>query len=158
MSTRFLVNILLTFVWVALTGSFESINFLFGFLLSFAILWVNNTDKSADKYFNVVPKVIAFVFFFAYELIKANMQVAYDVVTPKNYMRPGIVKYPLDAKTDLEIGLLANLISLTPGTLCLDVSDDKKVVYVHAMYIKDKESFIHGIKNGFEKRLLAIMR
>jgi multicomponent Na+:H+ antiporter subunit E len=73
-------------------------------------------------------------------------------------MKPGIVEVPLEAKTSLEITLLANLISLTPGTLSLDVSDDRKVLYVHAMYIDDKASFVKSIKNGFEKRLLAIMR
>jgi multicomponent Na+:H+ antiporter subunit E len=103
-------------------------------------------------------KVIGFFFFFLYELVKANIQVAYDVITPKFHMRPGIVRVPLDAKTEMEITLLANLISLTPGTLCLDVSDDRKVLYVHAMNITDKEAFIQGIKNGFEKRLLSILR
>jgi multicomponent Na+:H+ antiporter subunit E len=68
------------------------------------------------------------------------------------------VRVPLDAESDLEITLLANLISLTPGTLSLDVSDDKKVLYVHSMYIEDKEEFIHGIKNGFERRLLELLR
>jgi multicomponent Na+:H+ antiporter subunit E len=58
----------------------------------------------------------------------------------------------------MEISFLANLISLTPGTLSLDVSDDKKVLYVHSMYITSKESFIRGIKNGFEKRILEILR
>ena len=83
---------------------------------------------------------------------------AYDVVTPKFYMTPGIVRVPLEAETNLEITLLANLITLTPGTLSLDVSDDRKVLYVHAMYLKDKQAFIDDIKNGFEKRLLEILR
>lgn len=102
--------------------------------------------------------IINFMLFFLYELLKANIQVAYDVITPKFYMKPGIVKIPLDAKTDLEITLLANLITLTPGTLALDVSDDKQVLYVHAMYINDKDEFIRGIKKGFEKKLLEILR
>jgi multicomponent Na+:H+ antiporter subunit E len=105
-----------------------------------------------------VPRTISFVFFFLYELIKANVQVAYDVITPKFYMTPGIVRVPLDATSDLEITLLANLISLTPGTLSLDVSEDRKVLYVHSMYIADKELFIQNIKNGFEKRLLELLR
>jgi multicomponent Na+:H+ antiporter subunit E len=158
MRTQFLLNILLTFVWVALTGSFVFINFLFGFLLSFAIMWVISRSSGDDKYFTMAWKVVTFIFFFLYELIKANIQVAYDVITPKFHMTPGIVRVPLDAKTNLEITLLANLISLTPGTLSLDVSDDKKVLYVHSMYISDKEEFISGIKNGFEKRLLEILR
>ena len=158
MKGKFLSNILLTFVWIALTGNIDFLNFLFGFVVSFAILWVITFNRGKSKYFKILPKLVAFMFFFLYELIKANIQVAYDVITPKFYMTPGIVKVPLDAKTDIEITLLANLISLTPGTLSLDVSDDKKVLYVHSMYITDKEEFIDGIKSGFERRLLEILR
>ncbi len=158
MRTRFLLNNLLTFVWVALTGTFTFLNFAFGFILSFAALWLINQSNSDGKYFKIVPRAVAFVFFFLYELIKANIQVAYDVITPTFYMTPGIVRVPLDAKSDFEITLLANLISLTPGTLSLDVSEDKKVLYVHSMYIEDKDEFIQGIKNGFERRLLKLLR
>ena len=59
-------------------------------------------------------------------------------------MKPGIVKIPLDLETDVEITLLASLITLTPGTLSLDVSKDKKVLYVHSMYVYDKADFIAG--------------
>jgi len=159
MRTRFLLNNLLTFVWVALTGTFTFLNFAFGFVLSFVALWlINRNNGEEKKYFKLVPRTISFVFFFLYELIKANVQVAYDVITPKFYMTPGIVRVPLDATSDLEITLLANLISLTPGTLSLDVSEDRKVLYVHSMYIADKDLFIQNIKNGFERRLLELLR
>jgi multicomponent Na+:H+ antiporter subunit E len=156
--TRFLSNLLLSFIWVAITGAFTIENFIFGFALSFFLLWIITINRSESKYFSRGPKIISFLFFFLYELIKANLEVAYDVITPKHFMKPGIVKIPLDSETDLEITLLANLISLTPGTLSLDVSDDRKVLYVHAMYVKDKEDFVASIKNGFEKRLLEILR
>lgn len=156
--TRFLGNIILSLIWVALTGNFTVINFLFGFILSFGIMWAMVRNREDNSYFTRGPKVIAFIFFFLKELIKANVQVAYDVITPRFYMKPGIIRIPLSVKTDLEITLLANLITLTPGTLSLDVSDDKKVLYVHAMYIKDKEKFIGGIKNGFEKKIIEILR
>lgn len=159
MRTRFLLNILLTFVWVALTGSFSFNNFVFGFALSFGILWVISSSVGGrPKYFQLPFQFVGFMFFFLFELVKANIQVAYDVVTPTFYMKPAIVRVPLDAKSDLEITLLANLISLTPGTLSLDVSDDKKVLYLHAMFVKDEEKFVQEIKNGFEKRLLKILR
>lgn len=158
MKKRFLMNILLTLIWVALTGAFTFVNFLFGFVLGFLVMWLISLQGNDRKYFLIVPKTIGFVLFFLFELVKANIQVAYDVVTPKFFMTPGIVKVPLTAKSDMEITLLANLISLTPGTLSLDVSDDKKVLYVHSMYIKDKDQFIKSIKNGFEKRLLEITR
>ncbi|MEB2778431.1 Na+/H+ antiporter subunit E [Algoriphagus sp. D3-2-R+10] len=155
---KFLSNLLLSLVWIAITGAFTFENFVFGFALSFSLLWITSTNRRENKYFNRIPKLIGFVLFFLYELIKANVEVAYDVVTPKHFMKPGIVKIPLDARSDLEITLLANLISLTPGTLSLDVSDDRKVLYVHAMYVKDREDFVADIKNGFEKRLLEITR
>lgn len=153
-----LMNVLLALAWVALTGNFQMSNFVFGFLLSFVIMFVNTRDITSRRYFTRIPKVIRFILFFLFELIKANLQVAYDVVTPTFYMRPGIIAVPLDAKTDMEITILANVISLTPGSLSLDVSDDKKVLYVHSMYVKDKDSFIHSIKDGFERRLLDITR
>jgi len=158
MKKLLLVNLILTLVWVALTGSFVFMNFVFGYALAFLILWLININSDERKYFRLIPSIISFFIYFIYELIKANIQVAYDVVTPTFYMTPGIVSVPLDVKTDLEITILANVISLTPGTLSLDVSNDRKVLYVHSMYIKDKEDFINSIKNGFEKKLLNITR
>ena len=160
MKTKFLSNILLTLIWIFLTGEYNLNNFLFGFVLSFVILWILSgvEDQGKLKYFKIVPRVISFIFFFIWELTKANIQVAYEVITPKFNMKPGIVALPLDAKTDLEITLLANLITLTPGTLALDVSSDRSVLYVHGMYVEDRKEFVEDIKQGFEKRLLEILR
>lgn len=153
MKNRFLANLLLTFIWIALTGSFTFPNILFGFLLSFLVLFVITRGSTNARYFRVLPRVLSFCLFFLYELVKANAQVAWEMATPKLNMTPGIVGIPLDISSDAEITLLANLITLTPGTLSLDVSEDKKVLYVHSLYIEDKEEFILSIKNGFEKRI-----
>lgn len=158
MRVQFLLNILFAVVWVFLTGTVNATNFAFGFILSYLVLWLISSNDDKRKYFVIGPRIIGFAFYFLYELVKANLQVAAHVVTPKFYMEPGIIKYPLDAKTDLEITLLANVITLTPGTLSLDVSDDRKVLYIHAMYVSDKDEFIDSIKNGFEKRILKIVR
>jgi multicomponent Na+:H+ antiporter subunit E len=155
---QLLSNIMLTFIWVAITGQFVWSNFVFGFLLSFFLLWLITKDSANKKYFSQVPKIIGFFLYFLKEMIKANFEVAYDVITPKFFMQPGIVKYPLTATTDMEITLLSNLISLTPGTLILDLSDHRKVLYIHVMYLKSKDGFVNHIKNGLERRLLEIMR
>lgn len=158
MQKQFLLNLLLTFVWVALTGTFLFINFFIGFALGYFILWTLNRNTDEGGYFRRIPKVINFLFFFLYELLLANLEVAYDLITPRYYMKPGIIKFPLSAKTDLEITLLSNFISLTPGTMILDVSDDKKVLYIHVMYVKDREKFVQRVRDGFERRLLNILR
>lgn len=157
MKNQFLSNILLTFVWVALTGDFSVENYIFGFFLNFLILWLISVKHKRSTYFLIVPKVIILLLTFLYELIKANLEVAYEVITPKFTMTPGIIMVPLDVKSDIGITLLANMISLTPGTLSLDVSNDKKVLFVHAMYLKDREKFIRGIKNGFERRIMEVL-
>ncbi|ADY54006.1 multisubunit sodium/proton antiporter, MrpE subunit [Pseudopedobacter saltans DSM 12145] len=160
MTKQFLMNLLLMFIWVALSGTFYYGNFLFGFMLGYFILWIlaKGENRKNKKYFNRVPKAIGFVLYFLYEMIKANIHVAYDVITPKYFMKPGIVKYPIDLDDDWEINLLSSCISLTPGTLVMDISADKKVMYIHNMYLKDKDTFIKEIKEGFEKRILEITR
>ncbi len=158
MIKHFLMNLLLSFIWVALTGSMYYSNFLFGFMIGFLILWVMNRNEDDQRYFYRVPKTIGFLFFFLYEMLVANFQVAYDVITPKYFFQPGIIRYPLEATTDLEINLLSTIISMTPGTLILDISEDKKSLFIHVMYLKDKDKFITQMKNGFEKKLLEILR
>ncbi|MGC4234511.1 MAG: Na+/H+ antiporter subunit E [Niabella sp.] len=158
MTKNFLMNLLLSFLWVALTGSLSYSGFLFGFILGFFVLWIMNRNEKDRRYFYRLPKIFSFVFYFLYQLLKANAQVAYDVVTPKYFFRPGIVRYPLNARSDFEINLLSTLISLTPGTLIMDVSEDKKTLYIHAMYLKTPEAFVEELRTGIERRLLEILR
>lgn len=158
MIKQFLMNLLLSFIWVALTGSMYYTNFLFGFMIGFGILWIMNRNDDDRRYFYKVPRIISFIFYFLWEMIKANVQVAYDVMTPKYFMRPGIVKYPLDAKTEMEINLLSTMISLTPGTLILDISEDKKTMFIHVMYLDEPEKFVRDTKKGLERRLLEAIR
>lgn len=158
MVKNFLMNILLSFIWVALTGDLFFANFYLGFLLGFFILWLMNRNEEDKRYFNRAPKVIGFVFYFLYEMLKANLQVAYDVVTPNYFMKPGIVKYQMKVQTDVEINMLATMISLTPGTLVIDVSKDKRAIYIHVMYLRDRDRFIREIENSLEKRLTEVLR
>ena len=100
------------------------------------------------------------ILFYLKELVAASLRVAYEVLTPKDHMKPAVVAIPLDAETDLEITLLANFITLTPGTLSIDVSKDRKTLYVHEVYVEagDIEKVKKQIKGGFEKKILKITR
>jgi multicomponent Na+:H+ antiporter subunit E len=158
MRAQFLTNILLMLIWVFLTGSYEVSSFSFGFFIGFVIMWVIGSQSRGNKYVRIIPRIISFIFYFLYAVVVANLQVAYEIMTPNLNVTPGIIRIPLDVETNTEISLLANLITLTPGTLSIDVSDDKKVLYVHSMYVSDKEKFIRDIKDGFEKRILLITR
>ncbi len=123
------------------------------------LLWLASRfyDRS---HFVKVPKALGLLLYFLKELAVASLVVAWDVITPRSRAESGVVALPLDARTNIEITILASLISLTPGTLSLDVSEDNKTLFVHAVYIKrgDVEGMKRQIKNGFEKKLLEITR
>lgn len=154
----FLSNILLAFAWLAVTGIFEPINFVLGFGLAYMILWLIQSATGPSNYFLKAYQILSFSLFFGRELIEANLRVAHDVLTHHHHMRPGVVAIPLDVQTDAEITVLANLITLTPGTLSLDVSTDRKVLYVHSMYIDDLAGFRRYIKDGLERRVIEVLR
>jgi multicomponent Na+:H+ antiporter subunit E len=98
------------------------------------------------------------IVYFTAEIFKASLQVAWEVITPKNHMEAGVIAVPLDVKTNLEITVLSSLISLTPGTLSIDVSEDRSHLFVHAMYIPhgDVERLRQELKDGFERRVIRI--
>jgi multicomponent Na+:H+ antiporter subunit E len=103
-------------------------------------------------------KLAWFVLFFLWELLLANLRVARDVLLPLRCLRPGIIAVPLDVTSDVEIALLSNLITLTPGTLSLDVSADRRFLYVHVMNLADAEAARRNIKEGLERKALEAIR
>jgi multicomponent Na+:H+ antiporter subunit E len=151
-----LINIVLMLSWAMLNGEITPGNLLAGFVLGYLMLALTQRALGTTVYTSKFVTVISFAGYFLWELFKSNIRVAVEVLTPGNLMKPGIVAVPLTCQRDLEIILLANLITLTPGTLSIDVSDDKQVLYVHSMYIDDVEEFRESIKNGFEKRILEL--
>lgn len=98
-----------------------------------------------------------FVVMYVWELCVANAIVAWEVVTPTHSIRPGIVRVPMRASGDLEITLLANLISFTPGTLSIAVDEERSDLYVHALHITSPEQVRAQVKR-LERRLLWVMR
>jgi multicomponent Na+:H+ antiporter subunit E len=153
-------NVLLAVAWAFATGEFSLPNLLIGFVLGYLILLFARRTVGSSKYFGKVPQVMLFAVYYLWQILLSNLRVAYDVVTPTHYMRPGVIAVPLEAKTDAEITLLANLITLTPGTLSLDLSPDRRTLYVHTMYIDhdDVDLARRQIKEGIERRVLEVLR
>ncbi|MGP9832975.1 Na+/H+ antiporter subunit E [Marinobacter sp. NSM] len=154
----FFWNVCLALAWVALSGSFTAWNLFAGLAFGYLALMVLQKHVPALKgYSRRLPRLISFSLFFIKELIKANFRVAYDVATPVWYMKPGVIAFEMEAHTDAEIMFLSSFISLTPGTLSLDVSDDRRVLYIHAMFLQDEEQLRKDLKE-LEFRILKIMR
>ena len=153
----FIWNILLAFVWVALTGNFTSSGFVAGFIFGYLVLaLVGRTSGTMLGYTRKIPQVIGFTVFYIWELILSNLRVAYEVLTPTHYMRPGVIGLPLDTRSEAAITILANLISMTPGTLSIDVSNDNRVLYIHAMHIDDEDALRADLKD-LERRVVELL-
>jgi multicomponent Na+:H+ antiporter subunit E len=153
-----LANLLLALVWGAMTGDFSLANLMVGFVLGFVALFASQRVFGPSRYATRLVQIVAFIGFYIWELIMSNVRVAIDVVTPRHRAQPGVVAVPLEAETDAEITILANLITMTPGSLTIDVSDDRKVLYVHGMFVEDPDAFRRRLKNSFERRVLEMLR
>ncbi|MBX3279669.1 MAG: Na+/H+ antiporter subunit E [Acidobacteria bacterium] len=152
-----LVNILLALAWAALTGDFSPSNLVSGFGLGYLLLWLGQSHLEPSNYFLKARRVTGFFFYFLWQLMLANLRVTYDVLTFRHHMRPGVLAIPLDIESDAGITLLANVLTLTPGSLSLDVSEDRKTLYVHVMYMTDEEQTRREIKEGFERRIREML-
>lgn len=129
------------------------------FAFWYAILWALSYfyDK---EHFIKLPRIFSLGIFYFKELVISSLQVAYASLTSTSNMSPAVIALPLDCETDLEIALLANLITLTPGTLSIEVAEDRSILYVHTMFLEDGDvdKMEKVLKEDFEKRILRITR
>jgi len=98
-------------------------------------------------------RAIGLAGFFAWELVVANVRVALDVLRPHTNIQPAVVAIPLDITSDAEILLLSALINITPGSVTIDLSPDRRTLFVHVMHMTSPEASRLEIKTGFEQRV-----
>ena len=153
-----LLNIILALAWAALTGDFSPGSLLSGFGIGFVLLLFSQRIMSGPNYIQRVWRMLDLFVYFLVQLVISNVRVAIDVLRPQALLRPGIIAVPLDARTDAEIMLLVNLVMLTPGTLALDVSSNRRELYLHTMNDDDPDAVRAEIKSGFERRVLGVLR
>lgn len=154
----FFINGFIAVGFIGVQGRFTLSGLLVGFGLGYLALWLTRPLYGETRYFQRVPKAARLLGYFLVELVRSNLRVLWDVVTPGHISRPGIVGIPLSAESDLELLLVANLISLTPGTLSIDLAEDHRTLFVHVMFLDDPEGFRKEIKNGLERLVLEVTR
>jgi multicomponent Na+:H+ antiporter subunit E len=149
-----LASILLALAWAALQGEITLANLLVGYVFGYVTLALLAKG-------GVLPATLAsrtvraagLAAFFVRELVVANLRVASDVLRSPARIRPAVVAIPLDVTSDGEILLLSMLINITPGSVTIDLSDDRRTLYVHVMHMRSAEESRRDIKDGFERRV-----
>jgi multicomponent Na+:H+ antiporter subunit E len=152
-----LANILLALAWTALQGSLSLTNLVVGYGLGYLVLRaLAQGGVLPRQYVGRVGTFLGLFFYLVYELILANIRLTSDVVRLRHSMRPAVIRLPLDARTDGEILMLAALINLTPGSIALDVSEDRRHMYVHVMDMRTPADTRRDLKHGFERWVIRL--
>lgn len=153
------INLLVALLWASIIGPFTPANFAVGFVLGYIVLRVAAGPGERPKYARNVIATTRLASFTVIELVKANIRVAIYTVSRLRNLRPAVLTVPLeDDVTDAEVTLLAILVTLTPGTLTLDVIGDNEAMLVHFMHVDDPAEAIREIKEGFERMILEVTR
>ncbi|MBB6466902.1 multicomponent Na+:H+ antiporter subunit E [Aminobacter lissarensis] len=151
-------ELMLALVWVAISGSYSIPNLAFGFVIGWIVLFLVREQLQTTKVVIRPIALLLLIALFIKELVLSAFKVAKLVLSPRMDIKPGIFAYPLKVDRDFEITLLANLITLTPGTLSVDVSDDRRTLFVHGMDCSDPDQARRDISQGFERRILEAFR
>lgn len=152
------LNLLLAVLWVAVSGSATFVNFLFGFAVSAIAIGLIREQAQGVSYLRRVRLILSLTILFFKELALSAWKVAVLVMRRDMDLKPGIFAFPLTVDRDFEITLLANLITLTPGTLSVDVSQDRRFLYVHAIDCSDPQGAKRDIAEGFERKIMEAFR
>ncbi|MFJ7738156.1 Na+/H+ antiporter subunit E [Lysinibacillus sp. NPDC097287] len=158
MAFQVMLNFILAFVWMFLSSNFTAAGFIVGFILGVIIIIIMQRFFTSRLYLARVWAIIKLSLLFLKELILANIQVLKVVLKPQLNMQPAFFAYPTVLTQDWEITLLSNLITLTPGTVVVHVSDDAKTLYVHAIDIGDVDEAVTAIRDSFEKAILEVSK
>lgn len=150
----FLVNIIVAFFWQLIIPLFGPFDYLIGFVVGFIAILTFHRPYGKRAYY-----LTYFVIYVLWAMVLSNLSIAKLVLQPKPHLDPGIIGVPLTVTSGLEITILASVITLTPGTISVDLgrnADGQQVLYVHNLTVVDPDAFRHSVKDGFERLLLRV--
>ncbi len=154
--SRLWVILFLLAVWSGFSNDFHFTNLLLGLVISLCVHWLVVPKKFQFK-INIYHLLIL-IAYTVWELIRSSMQVAWDILTPGHKSQPKLIKIPLSCEHIHQISLLANLISLAPGTLAVDVLTETNELVIHVMFAQDQQKTIEFVKHTLEPKILKVFQ
>lgn len=154
--TLFLLNVIIAFVWQMIIPLFGLFDYVIGFAVGFVGIVIFDRPYAVRAY-----RLLYFIVYVLWEIVLSNLSIAKLVLQPKPKLDPGIIAIPLTVSSGLEIMILASVITLTPGTISVDLgknADGQQVIYVHNLTVGDPEVFRQSVQQGFERRILQFTR
>jgi multicomponent Na+:H+ antiporter subunit E len=154
----FLLNLILALMWAALQGDLNTINLVIGFLVSGVTIYLFRRMFFRPLYFRKLGLGVKLLLVFIKELTKSNIAVLRVVLSPRLRVRSGVIAVPTELTNDVALTMLANMITLTPGTLTLDIAPDRRYLFVHTLNLDDPEDVKQEIRQAFEVYLRELSR
>lgn len=153
-----ILSIVLLLTWLLLNNTIAAGHILLGSILAILIPWFTSGFWPERVCLQNPVTFFKFCFVVLYDIIIANLTVAKLILSSNERLTPTLFKLPLDIEHPLGISILASTISLTPGTVSCDLSEDKSYLIIHGLSVDDKEEEIKTIKQRYEKPLMEVFK
>lgn len=160
MPAQFLLNLFIAFLWMLLQDEDELriTTFIAGFLVGIGIIFLMHRFFGTQFYLRRLVSILKLTFIFISELTFSSILIIKQILNPRHKIKPGIFTYKTELRGDWEITALAMLLTLTPGSVVMEVNPEGDMFYIHAMDIeKSKEDVLRSIER-FEKAIMEVTR
>jgi multicomponent K+:H+ antiporter subunit E len=155
-----LLSLLLLASWLSLNNSLAPGQVFLGAVLALAIPVFTRRFWPEPLLVHRPGRLLGYAALLLYDIVVANLQVAALILGPRARLAPAYVRVPLDLRNDFAVTILASTVTLTPGTISVDIAGDGsggRVLVVHALRCLDPSELIRSIKDRYERRLMEIL-
>ncbi|QQK75784.1 Na+/H+ antiporter subunit E [Salicibibacter cibarius] len=158
MAFQILLNIAIAIFWMALQSEYTIVEFVIGYVIGLGVIFFLRRSLPQPFYLQRVWAIIKLIALFVKELVVANLDMIRVVLSPKLNVTPGIVAVHTNLKTDWEVTILSMCITLTPGTMTMDYSEDGRTLYIHCIHVKNTQEVIDDVRNNFERAIREVTK
>lgn len=158
MPSQVLVNLFVAFLWMLLQDDWSMLTFLSGYLVGLFILFMVRRYLENEFYPLSLLNAINLLLVFLHELVVSGIAVAKQILDPRLNLTPGIFMLETDLESDVEVTLLAMLITLTPGSVVMEISPDNKSLYIHGLDLPESVDAVNKSKLRFEEKIKKVTR
>ncbi|MGN4127025.1 Na+/H+ antiporter subunit E [Lysinibacillus sphaericus] len=160
MAMQFILNLFIATLWLLLQDEItpQFTTFLMGFIVGMGILYAMHRFYGTQFYLRRVVSITKLLWLFNWELLLSSYSVLRQITTPKLNITPGIFTYKTELKGDWEVTALALLLTLTPGSVVMEVSEEGDLFYIHAMDIEQSKDAVIRSIGKFEQAIMEVTR
>ncbi|KGR75679.1 Na+/H+ antiporter subunit E [Ureibacillus manganicus] len=157
---QFILNLFIALLWLLLADEDFPLltTFFTGFVVGIGIIYIMHRFFGTKFYLRRVIKIIVLILIFIREILSSSLVIMKQILTPQLKITPGIIKYETKLEGDWEITTLALLLTLTPGSVVIEVSEAGDVFYIHAMDLEESRDSLLKQINKFERAIMEVTR